>query len=633
MATQHDQTRALTHREQARDKLPIFFGSRDNFLHPLRELTANATDEMNKHFESGVFEITHMINDGESMIKVVDTGRGLPIGENDINGNSNIETLLLTLFGGGKYDDNAGQIGTNGVGLTVTNYTSKHFKVESAYDGVLHTVTFSNGGENQKYTTKKISSKKHFTSIEYVLDKDVYTNTKYSDDEINDWIHKVSAVAPKIKFKFTNSQNEVMEYNFPTVESYFDDLVNSQSTSATMKYKSDDNGVIEIKTPDETNTYQVLFTSQAEPVHQVFLNGNPLSEYSVLDSGIVAGIRIWFEKYYEGKRKVKPFTNQDIEDSLSYVINVVSSNAEFNNQTKLSTEKRLYQAQVKKVVQKIMDEFRENHAVYFNRFEKHLQQVQNNNEKNSNSKKKLMKKLNEGVDGIKGRVEDFIDSRRHGEEAELFLTEGQSALGSIVLARDSEYQAAFPLRGKVLNVEKASMTDLLNNKEITNVLKIIGGGMGKDFNIDETRFGKIVISTDQDDDGFQIQVLLLTLFNKVAQPLIKSGKVFIAKTPLYIIHFTDSDDVQYIESEAEMAKVRSKLKNVKTIARVKGLGELDAKTMRETAMNPETRQLTQVTMEDVDKAQEMIDNWMGKDPQYRKEYISEHLLDLLLEEG
>lgn len=626
-----DKVRALGFRDQAREKLPIFFGSRDNFLHPLRELIANGTDEINSHFDNGTIKITHEINDNESMITIEDSGRGLPIGETDENGKSYLELLLLTLFAGGKYDNNAGQIGSNGVGLTVTNYTSKYFNVQSAYNGVLHEVTFTNGGNNQDYSTKKISDKKHFTRVSYVLDRNVYTGNKFSDTDIENWIKWVSAVAPKIDFEFTNSLGETTNYHYKNLESYFDEMVNSQSTSSVFRIEEND-GKFVIDTT-ENNQYEVIFTTQAQPVHRVFLNGNPLVEDSSIDSGVINGIRLWFEKYYEGKRKQKPFTNQDIIDSVSYVVNVVSSNGEFSNQTKLSTKKALYQSQTKKIVQTILDNFRENHAVYFNRFEKHLMQVQDSNNKNSKSREKLLKKLNENVDGIKGRIDNFIDSRQHGKDSELFLTEGLSALGSVVKARNSDNQAAFPLRGKVLNVEKAGKSAIMDNVEATNILKIIGGGIGKDFDIEKSRFGKIVISSDQDDDGFQIQALLITLFNKVAQPLLTNGMVYIAKTPLYIIHFTDKDDVLYVSSENEMADIRPTLKNVKSISRVKGLGELDKETMRDTAMNPDTRDIVQVTMEDVEKSVEMIENWFGSSVDYRKEYISEHIVDFLLEEG
>ena len=626
-----DKVRALGFRDQAREKLPIFFGSRDNFLHPLRELIANGTDEINSHFDKGTIKIVHEIKDNESMITIEDSGRGLPIGEKDENGKSYLELLLLTLFAGGKYDNNAGQIGSNGVGLTVTNYTSKYFNVQSAYNGVLHEVTFTDGGNNQDYSTKKISDKKHFTRVSYVLDRNVYTGNKFSDTDIENWIKWVSAVAPKIDFEFTNSLGETTNYHYKNLENYFDEIVNSQSTSSMFKIEEND-GKFVIDTT-ENNQYEVIFTTQAQPVHQVFLNGNPLVEDSSIDSGVINGIRLWFEKYYEGKRKQKPFTNQDIIDSVSYVVNVISSNGEFSNQTKLSTKKALYQSQTKKIVQTILDNFRENHAVYFNRFEKHLMQVQDSNNKNSKSREKLLKKLNENVDGIKGRIDNFIDSRQHGKDSELFLTEGLSALGSVVKARNSDNQAAFPLRGKVLNVEKAGKSAIMDNVEATNILKIIGGGIGKDFDIEKSRFGKIVISSDQDDDGFQIQALLITLFNKVAQPLLTNGMVYIAKTPLYIIHFTDKDDVLYVSSENEMADIRPTLKNVKSISRVKGLGELDKETMRDTAMNPETRDIVQVTMEDVEKSVEMIENWFGSSVDYRKEYISEHIVDFLLEEG
>lgn len=626
--TEIDKVRALSYRDQAREKLPIFFGSRDNFLHPLRELTANATDEINSNFEKGSIKISHEKTDKGSKITVEDSGRGLPIGEQDENGQSYLEMLLLTPFAGGKYDDNDGMTGTNGVGLTITNYTSAYFEVNSAYNGMLHTVKFSDGGNNQEYTTKKIAKSKHFTKVTYILDNTVYTSNNVKDSDIKDWVEKVSAVAPKIDFTFTDSTGEEFKYHYKDLPTYFEDIVGGLSTSAIFLNEKD--GVFEFDNK-ENNKYEVLFTTQATPVHQVFLNGTPFSEDSSIDSGVINGIRLWFEKQYEGKRKVKPFTNQDIIDSVSYVVNVVSSNAEFSNQTKLSTKKKLYQSQTKQSVQDILDSFKDKHAVYFNRFEKHLLQVQEANHKSDNNKTKLLKKLNENIDAIKGRVEGFIDSREHGLESEFFLTEGKSALGSVVAARDSKFQAALPLRGKILNVEKAKQSEITANQEISNILKIIGGGYGNDFDIDKARFGKVIISSDQDSDGFHIQALIISLFNTIARPMLEQGRIYIAKTPLYIIHFTDKDDVLYISSEAEMDKVRPTLKNVRTISRVKGLGELDAQTMHETAMNPETRQITQVTFDDVKQANNMIQNWLGSENDYRKDYITEHLPEFLVE--
>ena len=417
--TEIDKVRALSYRDQAREKLPIFFGSRDNFLHPLRELTANATDEINSNFKNGSIKIYHEKTGNGSKITVEDSGRGLPIGEFDENGQSYLEMLLLTPFAGGKYDDNDGMTGTNGVGLTITNYTSAYFEVNSAYNGILHTVKFSDGGNNQEYTTKKIAKSKHFTKVAYILDDTVYTSNNVKDSDIKDWVEKVSAVAPKIDFTFTDSTGEEFKYHYKNLQTYFEDIVGGLSTSSTFLNEKD--GIFEFDNK-ENNKYEVLFTTQATPVHQVFLNGTPFSEDSSIDSGVINGIRLWFEKQYEGKRKVKPFTNQDIIDSVSYVVNVVSSNAEFSNQTKLSTKKKLYQSQTKQSVQDILDSFKDKHAVYFNRFEKHLLQVQEANHKSDNNKTKLLKKLNENIDAIKGRVEGFIDSREHGLESEFFLT-------------------------------------------------------------------------------------------------------------------------------------------------------------------------------------------------------------------
>jgi DNA gyrase subunit B len=625
----NDKIRALTDREKARDKISIFYGSRDNYIHGLKEVVANATDEILNNFDSGIVTVT--LHEDLKTITVRDTGRGIPItGETD--GVPNYELLFRTLFAGTKYDDNDQTLtGTNGVGTAVLNYSSILFQVTSIYGGKKYFVRFENGGDLVDSDLKGIKTDEiHGTEVTFALDPEVYPKTTYNPEEIKDVVKHFAVGSPKVKLIF-KYKNEQMEYHYDSVEDYYGELVGSSSTSPIITSPStlyeDGNEKTEIK---------LVMSTTPETIQESYLNLTFLSEGGAFNDGVIAGVRTFANKYCKENKLfpkgITTFTLSDVEESISFVLVALSNKVEFKNQTKLSTDKKLYRNIARKHVIQLLEALEVENPSGIKKFINHLLEVQKHNEKAQKAKQQLKKKLSEKIDGIGNKVENLIDCKKHGKDSELFIAEGQSALGSIVLARDADYQAAFPLRGKILNCLKADYETIFKNKVIMDLVKVLGCGIQADkknkdldtFDINKLRYGKIIIATDADSDGAQIACLIITMIYRLMPDLIKKGYVYIAKTPLYEIKMED-DSMIYFFSEKEKEDKLKTLTGKYTIARCKGLGELDAETMSKTAMNPKTRYLVKVTIKDVLRAKESLEMWMGNDVNDRKEYISENL--------
>lgn len=624
-----DKIRALSDREQSREKISIFYGSSSNYQHGLKEIIANSTDEVINNYEDG--QVTVELFEDLKTVSITDTGRGIPIG-GETDGIKNYDLLFTTLFASTKYEENEKTTtGTNGVGATVLNFTSKLFKVESWSNGKKHTVEFINGGEIVDGLKEETCSKeKHGTRVTFKLDEEVYPRTKYDKSEVEDIVKRFAVGSPKVKLSFIHN-GETTEFHYETVEEYFDEIVNNTRTSPIITSPE-----TEYDDDDEINKIKVVFSTATEPVQESYLNLTYLSEYGTFHDGIVSGIRNFVSKYCRDNnlfpKNIKSFMTSDIESSVSYVCVALSNKVEFQNQTKLSTNKQLYKKIADKHVKQLLQAFMVEDEKGFKKFINHLLAVQKHNSQSLRAKQQLKKKLNEKVDGIGNRVENLVDSKKHGKDSELFIAEGHSALGSIVLARDAIFQAAYPLRGKILNCLKADYPTIFKNQIITDLVKVLGCGIQADrknkdlesFNIEKLRYGKIIISTDADPDGHQIACLIITMFYRLMPELLNKGHIYIAQTPLYEVKLED-DSMLYFFSEKEKDEELPKVKGKYVLARCKGLGELDAETMAETAMDDKTRNLVRVTVEDAKMMIESLETWMGIDGANRKDYISENL--------
>jgi DNA gyrase subunit B len=623
--TQHDTIRGLNARQQAREKLPVWFGSRDNFYHAVREVLMNGTDEIIGNFDSG--EVTAHLHDDCKRMTIIDTGRGLPIGEAD-----NLELLLLTMFAGGKYDTQEGATftGTNGCGLTVTNYTSMYFKAEAYYGGQHYLVEFEDGGTlKTPLTATPCSPDLHGTAITFELDHRMYSNTVFNPETVEEIVKRVAVGSNKVTATFMHKDRQV-SYHYDNLKEYYDEQAIELTCEPTVGASKmfDDEG--------EQTTIELVLATSSEPFQETYLNLTHLKENGAVYDGITNGAKLFLSKYCRDNKLfpkgTTSFNINDIEASLSFVVSVLSNNVEFQSQTKFSTQKELYKLVARKYVAEVLELFSIEKPKQFKKMLDHLLLVQKHNEKSSKAHKQLKKKLNEKVGGIGQKVASLVDSKKNGPEAELYVAEGNSALGSIVLSRDAIFQAAYALRGKILNCLKADYDTILKNQVILDLIKSMGCGIQADkknkelesFDISNLRYGKIIIATDADADGEQIACLIITMIYRLMRPLLDEGMVYIAQTPLYEVKL-DDDSMLYIFNEAEKEAKLATIKGKYTIARMKGLGEMSAETMYETAMNPETRNLIQVTAESAKKMIAALETWMGTAVDGRKEIIGNEL--------
>lgn len=624
-----DKIRLLDDREKSREKISVWYGSRDNYYHGLKEVIANSTDEIINNFDFGT--VTVELHEDLQTITVSDTGRGIPI-DGETNGVKNYELLFRTLFAGTKYETtDSTTTGTNGVGNTVLCYTSSIFYVESYYNGYKHSLKFENGGELvQDLKKEKCDKDLHGTSITFKLDPEVYPVITYDKDEVKDIVKRFAVGSPKVKLIFKYKE-ELHEFHYKSIEDYYREIIGNSSTSPIVTSPVtlyDDEG--------EKNSIELIFSTTPEPIQESYLNLTYLAEGGSFNEGVIAGVRQFANKYCKDNKLfpkgVTSFSTSDIESSISFVLVALSNKVEFQNQTKLSTNKKLYKKIAQKHTVQLLEVLKVENEKGLKNLINHLLTVQKHNAQSLRAKKALKKKLTEKVDGIGNKVDKLVDCKKHGPEAELFIAEGNSALGSIVLARDATYQAAYPLRGKILNCLKADYTTIFQNQVITDLVKVLGCGIQTDkknkdlenFDIKKLRYGKIIISTDADPDGHQIACLIITMFYRLMPELINKGYIYIAQTPLYEVKLKD-DSMIYFYSEKEKDEKLPTLQNVKTVARCKGLGELTPEVMAETAMNPETRNLIRVTVEDVKRMSESLDTWMGIDSSRRRDFISENL--------
>lgn len=613
----NDNYRVLSHREQAREKLPIWFGSRDNFYHGYRELLANARDEINKNFKDG--KVTVLLK-GDNNISVTDTGRGMDLLK-DVDGKPLYEIIFETFFAGGKMDDNAGLTGTNGVGLTMLNYTSKRFVVKTSIgDGREVKVSYSDGGQNRVVKEGVTNEGSHYLSIDFVLDPDMYTETNFEPEVVYDIFNHVLATSPKLKGSIKLGNKPMKNIHYDSLSKFFIQQINRTNTSPFVQNNEDINSTV----------YDLTLTTTAEVVTNTYLNGTHFIEESSVDRGLIQGLRLELNKQGKSKRGFTPFTKEDILNSFSYAISLESKVPEFKGQTKFSTEKKDFEDGAKQVARDLISRLADENVSALNKIFKHVKEVQKANNGAEKARANLKKKLEGNIDRMNNRVDKLINSRVHGLEAELYIAEGDSAKTSISQARDSKFQAVYPLRGKILNVMKATDDEVAKNDVITDLIKVIGTGIGKDFDMDKARFGKIILAHDADSDGGHIASLALAIIYKYMRPLLENGMVYDAKTPLYMIHYKKSDEITYLYTEDEYNKFNKQKKtNIASVSRLKGLGEIDADVMRQVALDTETRNLQQITMDN--EFFKTLDNWLGKDVNPRKDEISNRLSDFIEE--
>ncbi|MBR6523398.1 MAG: DNA topoisomerase [Clostridia bacterium] len=647
----NDSITALKGPDKVRLRPAVIFGasSLEGCQHAMFEILSNSIDEAREGY-GNVITVTRFL---DNSIEVADCGRGIPLDFNEKEQRYNWELVFCELYAGGKYNTIQGEnygysLGTNGLGSCATQFASEYMDVEVIRDGFKYNLHFEKGYNIGGLIKEEIRSKKSGSTIKWKPDLDVFTEIDIPLEFYQDVLKRQAIVNAGLKLVLKNetpSGMETFEYLYPEgITDYITEI--SGKNGLTSTYEISGEGVGRDR-PDKDD-YKVKFNvsfcfNNHSRALEYYHNSSFLEEGGSPDRAVKNAFVYALDKYLASNGKYTKneakITFQDIQDSLVLVTNSFSTHTDYKNQTKKAIDN--------KFIQDFMTEtLRHNLEIYFieNKVdaEKIAAQVLVNKRSRESAEKtrlSVKKKLSGTID-INNRVEKFVDCRTKDlSRREIYIVEGDSALGSCKQSRDAEFQALMPIRGKILNCLKADYNKIFKSEIITDLIKVLGCGVeinskhNKDistFDINNFRWNKLIICTDADVDGFQIRTLVLSMLYALVPTLIELGYVYIVESPLFEI--TCKDKTYFAYTERDKAEIVSKLTGKYTIQRSKGLGENEPEMMWETTMNPETRRLIQVTLDDAERVATMFDVLLGDNLPARKDYIAQHgskYLDML----
>ena len=630
--------------DRVRKRPGVIFGSDglDGCQHAVFEIMSNAIDEARE----GHGDLIVVTRFADHSIQVEDFGRGCPVDWNEKEGRYNWELVFCELYAGGKYDAGGENyeysLGLNGLGSCATQYASEYFDATIYRDGFEYKLHFEKGeniGGLQKTPTDR---KKTGSTFRWKPDLEVFTDINIPSEYYVDVMKRQAVVNAGVTFRFRDEVDGkfvTQDFRYENgIIDYVTELAGEKSLTAPVFWQTERRGRDREDKPEYKVKLSVSFCfSNTVQIIEHYHNSSWLehggSPEKAMRSAFVSAIDGYLRNQGKYQKNESKITFNDIQDALVLVSNNFSTQTSYENQTKKAINN--------KFVQDAMTEFlRAQLEVYFieNPFdaEKIAEQVLVNKRSRESAEKarlNIKKKLSGNVD-IANRVQKFVDCRtKDTERRELYIVEGDSALGSVKLSRDAEFQGIMPVRGKILNCLKADFGKIFKSEIITDLMKVLGCGVEvqnkhvKDlaaFDLMNLRWNKIVICTDADVDGYQIRTLILTMLYRLVPTLIERGYVYIAESPLYEIAYKEKTWFAYTDKEKNDI-VNGELKGKKcTINRSKGLGENEPDMMWLTTMNPETRRLIKVMPEDAQRTSEIFDLLLGDNLQGRKDHIADN---------
>ena len=636
---------ALKGADRVRKRPGVIFGSDglEGCEHAVFEILSNAIDEAREGHGSLI--VATRFEDGS--IQVEDQGRGCPVDWNEKEQKYNWELVFCELYAGGKYNNLEGDnyeysLGLNGLGSCATQYASEYMDVTVWRDGMKYSLHFEKGeniGGLRKEPTDR--GKKTGSTIRWKPDLEVFTDTAIPADYFLDTLKRQAVVNAGVTFRFRNQVGgkfETTDFCYENgIQDYVAELAGEDTLTQPVFWQTERKGRDRADKPEYKVKLSVSFCfSNRVQVIEHYHNSSWLehggSPEKAVRSAFVSAIDGYLKQQNKYTKSESKVTFQDIQDALVLVSNNFSTQTSYENQTKKAINN--------KFVQEAMTDFlRAQLEVYFIEnpadAQKIGEQVLINKRARENAERTRLniKKNLTGAMDASNRVAKFVPCRtKDVERSELYIVEGDSALGSVKMARDGEFQAIMPVRGKILNCLKADYGKIFKSDIITDLLKVLGCGVevhdkrAKDlasFDLSALRWNKVVICTDADVDGFQIRTLILTMLYRLTPTLIQEGYVYIAESPLYEI--TCKDKTWFAYSDREKNDIVASLDGKKCdVQRSKGLGENDPDMMWLTTMNPETRRLIKVMPEDVERTAQVFDLLLGDDLQGRKTHIADH---------
>ena len=629
--------------DRVRKRPGVIFGSDglDGCEHAVFEILSNAIDEAREGHGS-LITVTRF-EDGS--FQVEDQGRGCPVDWNENEGKYNWELVFCELYAGGKYDADGDNyeysLGLNGLGSCATQYASEYMDVTVWRDGKKYSLHFEKGeniGGLKVEPTDR--GKKTGTTIRWRPDLEVFTDIAVPAEYFKDTMKRQAVVNAGVLFRFRDQQGgkfETTDFQYEHgIQDYVTELAGQDTLTMPVFWQTERRGRDREDKPEYKVKLSVAFCfSNKTQIIEYYHNSSWLehggSPEKAVKSAFVSAVDAWLKKQNKYNKNESKVTFNDIQDCLILVSNSFSTQTSYENQTKKAINNRF--------IQEAMTEFlRGQLEVYFTEnpmdAQKIMEQVLINKRSRETAERarlNIKKKLTGTMD-LSNRVQKFVDCRtKDVSKRELYIVEGDSAMGAVKLSRDGEFQGIMPVRGKILNCLKADYNRIFKSEIITDLIKVLGCGVEvqhkgiKDlnsFDLDSLRWNKIVICTDADVDGFQIRTLILTMLYRLTPTLIQKGYVYIAESPLYEI--TCKEKTWFAYSDKEKTEIVAGLEGKKfDVQRSKGLGENDPEMMALTTMSPETRRLIKVMPEDAAMTAQMFDLLLGDDLTGRKNHIAD----------
>lgn len=624
--------------EAVRKRPGMYIGSTDSrgLHHLVYEIVDNAVDEALSGYGS---EIDVTIHEDNS-ITVADSGRGMPVGMH-ASGIPTVEVIFTVLHAGGKFGQGGYKTsgGLHGVGASVVNALSKWLTVTIVRDGVEYQQKFKNGGKPDG-TLKKIgkTKKANGTTVHFLPDDTIFSTTKFSYEILAERLRESAFLLKGVKISLSDLRGEepvkeIFHYE-EGIKEFVDYLNEEKDTLTPVVYFSGEKEGIEVEVAYQYND------GYSENVLS-FVNNVRTKDGGTHEAGMKAAMTKSYNEYARKvgllKERDKNLEGSDFREGLSAVLSIrVPENLlQFEGQTKEKLGTPVARTVVDNVISEQMGFYLQENSEMSQMLVRKAIKAREAREaaRKAREESRNGKKRKKGESLLSGKLTPA--QSRNPKKNELYLVEGDSAGGSAKQGRDRKFQAILPLRGKVINTEKAKMQDILKNEEINTMIYTIGAGVGPEFSIEDCNYDKVIIMTDADTDGAHIQVLLLTFFYRYMKPLIEAGKVYIALPPLYKVSKGQGKKqvIEYAWTDDELAAMIKKVGKGYMLQRYKGLGEMNAEQLWETTMDPTSRTLIRVRINDAAQAERRVTTLMGDKVEPRRKWIENHVQFTLEEDG